>query len=104
MDSQKLMLGEIILREDEMLKTLEPGTDEYRRVAAEFNEHYKLYLDYDKQRRDRRSGFAGTLVSALIPAAAYVGLSWVGIKLDLRGYCTTSPIVRGIFSKITPKR
>ena len=33
------MMIEVLKREKEKLDTLEPGTDEYKRVSTEYNEH-----------------------------------------------------------------
>lgn len=104
MDTQKEMLVVTLLREKRKLDELEPGTEEYRKVATEFNEHYKLYIEHDKHCRDRKIGAITTAVSVGVPAATYIGLFLVGLKSESGGMVFTSSLFRGLLSKLKPGR
>ena len=98
------MMIEVLKREKEKLDTLEPGTDEYKRVSTEYNEHCTRMTDYRKQKRDRIVRACVDGAGIILPLVFYASWLKQGFRFEESGHLFASSTCRVFISKLRPDR
>ena len=108
MDRIREKLEEQILADIENLSHMQPGSEEYERAVDTLAKLYGVRIEEDKTVDDKQERVFRIIRIAVDGAGIVLPLIFYGVwmrrglKFEETG-AVTSPIVRNLFSKITPK-